>query len=96
MPSDRFRLLKFEKSKVRHKKYNAVLIDITTRREQRVPFGDNRYSQYFDSTPLKLYSKLNHNDNKRKKNYLARHAKTLTKKFSPSYFSAKYLWDANI
>jgi len=96
MPSDRFRLIKFKKSNTRYKKYDAIIEDIVTKRQQTVPFGDVRYSQYFDSTGLGRYTKLNHNDKKRKQNYLARHGKTMTKKFSASYFAAKYLWDANI
>ena len=96
MPADRFRLVKFKKSNTRYKKYDAIIEDIVTKRQQTVPFGDVRYSHYRDDVPLKRYTKLNHNDKKRKQNYLARHAKTMTKKFSPSYFAAKYLWDANI
>ena len=54
-------------------------------------FGDNRYQQYKDSTPLKAYKHLNHLDKKRKKNYYARHGKT-AKFESAKYFSHKYLW----
>ena len=96
MPADRFRLVRFKKSNTRYKKYDAIIEDVVTKRQQTVPFGDVRYSQYRDDTGLGRYTKLNHNDKKRKDDYLARHAKTMTKKFSPSYFAAKYLWDANI
>ena len=37
-----------------------------------VHFGQNTMEQYFDSTPLKLYSHLNHGDPVRRKSYLAR------------------------
>ena len=37
-----------QKSKVKHKKYTAILKD-----GKKVHFGDNRYEQYKDSTPLK-------------------------------------------
>jgi hypothetical protein len=96
MSEDKFRLIKFEIAKANNKKYNAIIEDKKTKRKQTVPFGDVRYAQYRDDVPLKRYTRLNHNDRKRRENYLARHGKTMTKKFSASYFSAKYLWDANI
>jgi hypothetical protein len=42
-----------------------------------VHFGDNRYQQYRDSTSLKLYKHLDHNDEKRKKAYYDRHGKAI-------------------
>lgn len=36
-------------------------------------FGDIRYGQYKDQTPLKLYSHLDNNDLERKRLYHARH-----------------------
>ena len=65
-----------------------------------VHFGDLRYEQYEDKTPLKLYYNLNHKDKKRRFNYLKR-AKgikdkegnlTYLNKNSPNYYSIKYLW----
>ena len=90
--ADRFRFIKFQKSKTRFKKYDAIIEDVKTRRKQTVPFGDVRYEQFSDSTGLKLYSRLDHNDEKRRQNYLARHEKTRNKKWSPSWFSATFLW----
>ena len=90
--ADRFRFIKFQKSKTRFKKYDGIIEDVKTRRRQTVPFGDVRFEQYFDSTGLKLYSRLDHNDEKRRQNYLARHEKTRNKKWSPSWFSATFLW----
>ena len=96
--SDRFRHIRFERSNVRGKKYDAIIEDKVTKRRQRVPFGsaDPLYEQYRDTTGLKLYSRLDHNDPKRRDAYLARHAKTMTKKYSPSWYSAKFLWAAKI
>ena len=51
-----------KKSTRQFKKYMAVFDD----GRPSVHFGDNRYEQYRDSTPLKLYSHLDHNDNTRK------------------------------
>ena len=92
--ADQFRLLRFERSKNPKKKYDAILEDVKTKRTQRVPFGSRQplYEQYKDSTGLKLYSRLDHGDEKRRKNYLARHEKTRHKKWSPSWFSWRYLW----
>ncbi len=36
-------------------------------------FGDDRYQHYKDSTPLKLYSYLNHNDLDRRRLFHSRH-----------------------
>ena len=91
--SEQFRFIKFERSHLPNKKYNAIIEDVKTRRKQRVPFGQNGAEQYKDSTGLKLYSHLDHNDLKRRTNYLARHEKTRHKKFSPSWFSSVFLWN---
>ena len=44
--SDQFRFIKFQKSKSRFSKYDAIIEDIKTRRRQKVPFGDKRFEQY--------------------------------------------------
>jgi len=75
-----------QKSNRQNKKYMAILENKTT-----VHFGDNRYKQYRDTTKLKIYSHLDHNDTKRKELYYKRHGKALP--YSPKYFSHKYLWN---
>ena len=90
--SDRFRHIRFERSKTMNKKYDGIIEDKITKRQQRVPFGDNRYEQYRDSTGLKLYSRLDHNDPKRRADYKARHEKTRHKIFSASWYADNYLW----
>ena len=94
--SDRFVFVKFQKSNTKGKKYDAILFDKISKRRQTIPFGSNIHDQYYDSTGLGLYKRLNHLDRKRRASYLARHADTMKKKYSPSWFSAKYLWSANI
>jgi len=77
------------------KKYTAILPS-----GKKVHFGDRRYQHYKDNTPLKLYSKMDHGDSKRRKNYRARHSKVLLKdgtpaykkKYTPAWFSWNYLW----
>jgi hypothetical protein len=90
--SDQFRLVRFERSRTKNKKYDAIIEDRKTKRTQRVPFGQIGYAQYKDSTGLKLYSRLDHGDEERKKNYLARHEKTRHKKWSASWLSWQFLW----
>ena len=90
--ADQFRLVRFERSRTKNKKYDGIIEDRKTKRTQRVPFGQIGYSQYKDSTGLKLYSRLDHGDEERRKNYLARHEKTRHKKFSSSWFSSRFLW----
>lgn len=68
-----------------HKKYMVYYKD------KWVHFGDNRYQHYKDSTPLKLYSNLDHGDNRRKELYYMRHGRTKNK-YSAKYWSNKYLW----
>lgn len=90
--ADRFKHIRFERSKTRGKKYDAIIEDKITKKRQRVSFGDDSYQQYFDSTGLKLYSRLDHKDPRRRELYKARHEKTRHKKFSPSWYSDNYLW----
>lgn len=90
--SDRFRHIRFERSKKKGAKYDAIIEDKVTRRQQRVPFGSIIHEHYRDSTGLKLYSRLDHNDPKRRANYKARHEKTRHKKFSASWYADTFLW----
>ncbi len=56
---------------------------------KRISFGDQRYEQYKDSSPLKLYADKNHNDNERQANYIRRHAKN---RGLAAKLSKQYLW----
>lgn len=86
---------KFEVSNRENKKYKVI-----TPSGKTVHFGDKRYEQYKDTTPLKAYSNLNHNDEERRKQYRARHSAVKTKDGTPaykdpekpSYYAYKYLW----
>lgn len=57
-----------------------------------VQFGDRRYEQYKDSTPLKLYTNLNHNDKDRRRRYKIRHEKDRHVKYTAGWFADRYLW----
>lgn len=90
--SDRFRHIRFERSKKKGSKYDAIIEDKVTKRQQRVPFGDVRYQHFSDKSGLKLYSRLDHNDPKRRAAYKARHENTRHKKFSSSWYADTVLW----
>lgn len=86
--------MEFRRSTRKNKKYMVF------HKDKWIHFGDTRYEQFEDQTPLKLYSHLNHFDKKRRMNYLQR-AKgikdkngnlTYLDKNSPNYYSVKYLW----
>ena len=75
-------------------------LDISTRKNKKyminvngkwIHFGDKRHEQYKDSTPLRVYSYLDHKDPVRRARYYMRHGFT-TNKNSAKYWSNKYLW----
>ena len=69
-------ILKFEKSKIKGKKYTAYVEDKKTKKTRKIHFGASDYPQYKDRTPLKLYAYKNHNTRRRMKNYFNRHSGT--------------------
>lgn len=68
----------------KNKKYDAFV------HGKKYSFGDNRYSQYFDS--IGYYSDRDHLDEKRRENYISRHRNDNLTELSPGYFSYHYLW----
>ncbi len=85
------KLIGFSKSHLENKKYDAILVNKNSKKIKLVPFGSSSHQQYRDSTGLNLYSHLDHLDEKRKENYFKRFGKD-AKKYTPKYFSHKYLW----
>jgi hypothetical protein len=76
----------FKVSTKQNKKY-----DVFKNGKYLVSFGDKRYGQFQDKTPLQHYAKLNHFDNTRRQNYYKRHG--INPVFeSAKYFSSKFLW----
>jgi len=73
-------------SPIKNKKYRVVLNN-----GKHIDFGDARYSQYRDSSPLRLYSKLDHRDKDRRARYYSRHSIDYPE-FSADWLSKKYLW----
>ena len=87
------------------KKYTAHIKNKKTKKMRKIHFGDRRYQQYKDRTPLKLYKYKNHGSRKRMRNYFNRHSGTKNRKKaikrekrkSKKYYTAKilshiYLW----
>ena len=89
---EEYKLMGFERSHLKYKKYNAILKNKKTGKIKKVPFGSSLYQQYKDSTGLNLYSDLDHNDPDRRRKYRQRHQKDMKNKFSSGYFSWHYLW----
>jgi len=87
----------FERSKNPKKKYDAILVNKTTKRIKRLSFGDRNLPQYKDSTPLKLYKSKDTNDKVRRKAFRDRFSGTKskqdwTKYYTPLFFSWRFLW----
>jgi len=83
------------------KKYTAI-IKMPNGKTRKVSFGAKGYTQYRDSTPLKLYSSKDHLDKNRRERYFERHSGVKTKKealakekgnkITAKYLSHFYLW----
>jgi len=96
------RIVKVMRPTVKGKKYTALVIDTETKKTRKVSYGAKGYSQFRDSTPLKLYSSSNHLDKDRRRNYFMRHSGAATKrkallkekgdKITPKYLAHFYLW----
>jgi len=88
-----YELIGFKKSHKPNKKYDAILKNHNTNRIRLMPFGDIMYDHYKDTTPLKLYSNMNHYDEDRRKRFQIRHHGFLKEGYySPSFFSYNFLW----
>ena len=97
------RIVRFERSRAKHKKYAAIVEDRTTGKRRRLNFGDTRYGHYRDITPLKLYSHLDSNSRAQRRRYYMRHSGVPTKRqalqrfgpdapYTPKLLAHLYLW----
>jgi len=97
-------IIKFERGPF-PKKYTAHIENKKTKKKRKLHFGDRRYQQYKDRTPLKLYKNKNHYTRKRMHNYYSRHSGTKNRKdaivkekrkskgyYTPKILSHIYLW----
>ena len=72
-----------------NKKYKVTVKQLG--KKKTIQFGDNRYGQYKDKTPLKLYSHMDTLDKDRRRLYRLRHSYP-KRKYTPGWFALKYLW----
>lgn len=79
-------VLSWDVSPLIHKKYRVLLSD-----GRKVDFGDSRYGHYYDRTPLKAWSHLDHLDTNRRERYYMRHYKSYPV-WSADWFSKNFLW----
>lgn len=100
----RERVVDFRRSTRVNKKYAVLVRGPAGMRT--VHFGDNRYAQFRDSTPLRLYAAYDHGDRARRENFVRRHgggarSKRMALRFeerrsggriTPRFLSIKYLW----
>ena len=97
-------IIKFQKGTF-PKKYTAFIKNKKTKKIRKIHFGDSRYQQYKDRTPLKLYKHLNHYTRKRMHNYFNRHSGIKNRKkaidleikkskglYNAKILSHKFLW----
>ena len=96
-------LVRIERSRAKNKKYAAILRNKQTGRTRRVNFGDARYAQYKDLTPLRAFSSKDHGDLARRRDYFRRHSGVAGKSaavrrekakgiFTPKLLSHMFLW----
>ena len=81
-------MYEIRKSTRKYKKY-----DVFKNGSYLLSFGDNRYQQFKDTTPLRAYKDLDHGEEDRRQRYLARHGRT-TDKESAKYWANRFLWSA--
>ena len=86
--------IKFQRSKNKKKKYDALIKNKETGNINRVSFGSRNplMEHYRDTTGLGLYSSLDHLDKKRRDNFRKRMSCDTAKKMTARYFSCNYLW----
>ena len=89
-----YTIARFEMSPLRDKKYRVYIIRKDGKASRiYFDFGQIGYEHFKDSTPLKLYSKDDHNDQKRRELYRNRFRHLYDPEvYSPTYFSWNYLW----
>jgi len=84
-------MVRYEWSRGSYPKKYKVIVFEGKKKIKTTQFGDRRYPQFRDKTPLKLYSHKDTNDPKRRKAYRARHTYQKNK-YSAGWFALKYLW----
>lgn len=94
-PKSDYDLIGFKISTNKSKKYDAFIKNKHSGEIVKIPFGSRipQMQHYKDSTPLKHYSYLNHNDEKRRTLYQQRFKHLYDpNEYSSTFFSYNYLW----
>jgi len=104
LPKMKEKIITFKKGPF-PKKYTAIIKNNKTKKERVIHFGDSRYPQFKDRTPLKLYAHKNHDTRKRMQNYYSRHSGTRNRRkaiikernvgkglYTAKILSHEYLW----
>lgn len=104
LPKMKEKIVKFKKGPF-PKKYTAIIENNKTQKQRVIHFGDRRYPQFKDRTPLKLYAYKNHGTRKRMQNYYNRHSGTRNRRkaiikerivgkglYTAKILSHEYLW----
>jgi len=99
------KILSISPSNRKEKKYMATIKNNSTGKTRILQFGASAYEQYKDSTGVGKYTKKNHGDRKRRRNYFMRHSGVPTKalaiekekrlshgNYTPKLLSHIYLW----
>lgn len=95
---DGVRVLNIKRSNKAKSKYTIIIY--YKGKTRAINFGHIDYQQYRDRSPLKLFKYLNHLDENRRLDYLARASKIINKKglltcndpFSPNRYAIIVLW----
>jgi hypothetical protein len=82
------KVLQIEPATQKNKKYKALIIDEDGRRKW-IHFGEAHSPQYEDRTELRLWSHLDHKDEKRRKSFHNRHG---AYDGYAAQLSKRYLW----
>ena len=85
-----YELVGFEVNKGKRAKYIAIIQNKKTKEKKRIPFGMKGFQQYEDK--IGYYREFDHNDEKRRENWIKRHKRNIDYKFSSAWFSNTFLW----
>lgn len=84
-----YKLIGFRKSNNKNKKYDAIILNKNTNKQNIISFGSIGYQHFKDR--LGAYKHLNHNDSTRRERYYKRH-KVDYGFPSADYWSKVILW----
>ena len=89
-----YKFIDFYKSDDTKKKYYALIENRDNPKDkQKIYFGSSNFEHFSDTTGKGYWSKFDHNDEKRRKSYIARHKGFIKPGYySSGWFSMNFLW----